>query len=421
MIPDTSMAPVRIARPETEQIDLLVSQLKKRFAVNPADIRVVKAPLRISPLGAHIDHQLGIVTGMTIDQSILMAFVPTDNGTVHLESLNFNTPVSFRLTDVPPYRKGDWGNYIRGAVLALQQKQNLEQGLIGVVSGELPIGGLSSSAAVTIAYLLALEAVNRLTVSPTENIPLVRYTENIYIGLNNGILDQSVILSSYRDHLTTIDCLTFDIDHVSTRMTDPLDILVVYSGVTHVLVGTDYNNRVAECQEATRQLLSYAGEAIPANPRLRHVNPELFHTEGHRLPENLHRRATHFFGEMQRVSDGITAWQAGDLTRFGELVTQSGESSIKYYESGSRQLITLYEILNQTSGVYGTRFSGAGFRGSCIALVDPAARQNIAEAVHKRYPVRHTNEAEIYSIHFCQPDGQATLLNHTAAVEAIGA
>jgi hypothetical protein len=65
MIPDTSMAPVRIARPETEQIDLLVSQLKKRFAVNPADIRVVKAPLRISPLGAHIDHQLGIVTGLS--------------------------------------------------------------------------------------------------------------------------------------------------------------------------------------------------------------------------------------------------------------------------------------------------------------------------------------------------------------------
>jgi galacturonokinase len=96
-------------------------------------------------------------------------------------------------------------------VLALQQKQNLEQGLIGVVSGELPIGGLSSSAAVTIAYLLALEAVNRLTVSPTENIPLVRYTENTYIGLKNGILDQSVILFSEHNHLTLIDCENFDI------------------------------------------------------------------------------------------------------------------------------------------------------------------------------------------------------------------
>jgi galactokinase len=113
---------------------------------------------------------------------------------------------------------------------------------------------------------------------------------------------------------------------------------------------------------------------------------------------------------MRRVSEGIAAWQAADIQRFGELVTQSGESSIKFYESGSPQLITLYELLRDTPGVYGTRFSGAGFRGSCIALVDPAARQDIAERVHTRYPAAHPSEAGVYSIHFCRPDGQAMLL-----------
>jgi galactokinase/galacturonokinase len=98
------------------------------------------------------------------------------------------------------------------------------------------------------------------------------------------------------------------------------------------------------------------------------------------------------------------------LQQFGQLVTESGESSIQQYQSGSPQLITLYEILRDTPGVYGTRFSGAGFRGCCIALTDPAARQTVAEAVHRRYPAEHPKEADIYSIHFCQPDGCAGLL-----------
>jgi galactokinase len=97
------------------------------------------------------------------------------------------------------------------------------------------------------------------------------------------------------------------------------------------------------------------------------------------------------------------------LVRFGALMSASGESSIKYYESGSPQLITLYETLRDTPGVYGARFSGAGFRGNCIALVDPAARGSIAEAIHRRYPVAHRDLADVYSIHFCQPDGRAAL------------
>jgi galactokinase len=410
MVSSISLPPIQIARSERDRVETLVDVLKKEFSVDPAQIRVVKAPLRISPLGAHIDHQLGIVTGMTIDQSILMAFAPAENGDVRVKSLNFNLPVNFNLNNIPPYQKGDWGNYIHGAVLALQQRYPLPYGLVGVVAGEMPIGGLSSSAAVTIAYLLALQAINQLSLPPDENISLVRYTENTYIGLNNGILDQSVILSSEHNHLTVIDCLTFDIENTPTQLAENFEILVVYSGVTHVLVGTDYNNRVAECQTATHQLLSFSSQTIPEKPRLRHVDPAIFEAEGHRLPDNLRKRATHFFGEMRRVSEGIKAWQAADIRRFGELVTQSGESSIKFYESGSPQLITLYEILRDTPGVYGTRFSGAGFRGSCIALVDPTARQDIAERIHTCYPVAHPSEADVYSIHFCQPDGQAMLL-----------
>lgn len=403
--------PLHPAHPEAEQIDILTTHLQRNYPVMPAAIQVVRSPLRICPLGAHIDHQLGLVTGMTIDRPVLMAFAPTTDGAVQVESLNFDPPLAFDLSNVPPYQPGDWGNYIRGAVLALQRRHKITHGLVGVIAGAMPIGGLSSSAAATIAYLLALETVNRLEISPETNVSLVRFTENQYIGLNNGILDQSVILFNRHNQLTLIDCQSVQIDNIPTTFqVEDYEILVVYSGISRTLVNTDYNNRVAECQQAARLLLEYTGQPAGAEAYLRQISPNIFNAEGHRLPAAPKKRAAHYFGEMQRVSEGVAAWRARDIKQFGALITQSGQSSIENYECGSPQLITLYEILRETSGVYGARFSGAGFRGCCIALIDPAARETIAEAIHCRYPVAHPGAAEHYSIHFCRPDDRAGLM-----------
>ncbi len=408
--------PVVTPRAEEDQIAELVTHLVTLTGAARSEVSVVRSPLRICPLGAHIDHQLGVVTGTTINRSILLAFVPTEDGSVHVESLNFAQPTHFRLDAVPAYAKGDWANYARGAVSALLARHPMRRGLVGVVGGAMPIGGLSSSAAVTTAYLLALEAVNGLTVDASENVEHCRFTENRYIGLNNGILDQSVILHSAHHHLTLIDCDSVRVEQVATELTpaqlvDQFAVLVVYSGLTHALVGTDYNNRVSECRMAAGALLSLAGLPVPEDVRLRRVAPELFERYGDRLDAPLARRAQHYFGEMVRVEQGVAAWQRGDLAAMGELVSASGDSSIRWYECGSPQLVTLYQILRDAPGVYGTRFSGAGFRGNCIALIDPAHGEAIAEAVHRRYPAAHPEVAAQYSIHFCQTDGHAALLS----------
>jgi galacturonokinase len=411
MIPMTH-PPIRTARPESERIEHLLARLREIVPNAATSGRVVRVPLRISPLGAHIDHQLGTVLGMAVDRAILLAFAPTSDGSVWVESLDFDTPTRFHIDYVPPYKKGDWGNYLRGAVLALQQDQQLTHGIVGVMAGDMPIGGLSSSAAVTIAYLLALESANGLERSPHQNIALVTRTEHEYIGLNNGILDQTSILFSRRNHLTRIDCQTVQIERIPTAAAPgSFEIMAVYSGVARALVGTSYNSRVAECQAAATQLLAFAGQENGTSPRLREVDPALFAAYGPRLAEPLRRRATHFFTEMERVVEGEAAWRAGDMVRFGELVSSSGASSIDNYECGCPQLITLYQILRETPGVYGVRFSGAGFRGNCLALIDPAQRHAIAEHLHHRYPSAHPEMADRYSIHFCQPDDGAQLLS----------
>ena len=394
------------------QIERLRQRLKQRTGCADGDIRVVYAPLRISPLGAHVDHQDGLVTGMTLDRVILLAFVPRRDRRVCVESLNFPGCVEFALDDVPPKVPRDWGNYVRGAALALQQERKLQVGIDAVVGGSMPIGGLSSSAAVGVAYLLALETANDLAVSAEENIQLDRYIENVYLGLKNGIMDQSMILMSERDTLTYLDCQAVAFERIPIpHEKNGFDILVVYSGVEKSLGGTDYNNRVAECEEAARLLLAWSGQTPPEHPRLRMVPEEVYAEFGGRLPVPLDRRARHFFTEVARVRAGATAWRVGDVVTIGRLMRDSGASSVYNYESGCPQLVTLYHILSEAPGVYGARFSGAGFRGSCIGLSDPAYREEIRAFIDARYPAAHPNAAAYYSVHFCKSDGPARVLN----------
>jgi galactokinase len=130
---------------DQQSIEQITGMLKERWGINEDEIRVVCSPLRICPLGAHIDHQLGLVTGMTLDRNILLAFAPNREGQVWIRSTTFSPPVEFSLDNVPARIPGDWGNYVRGAVLALQQNYDLQYGIYGIVHGDMPIGGLSSS------------------------------------------------------------------------------------------------------------------------------------------------------------------------------------------------------------------------------------------------------------------------------------
>lgn len=380
----------------------LATLLRGTYGMKPESIRYVLAPYRVCPLGAHVDHQLGLVTGMALDRGVLLAFVPNRAGRVRVRSTDYPGLVEFALTGVPPKESGDWGNYVRGAVRALQEQFQLRVGIDAVIGGSLPVGGLSSSAAVTCAYLLALEQVNGLEVTESTNIALSQRVENGYLGLQSGILDQSMILYGRRNRLLHLDCLTREVEAVAPGPLLPeYDVLVAYSGITEVLVGTDYNRRVDECCEAARRLLQLAGEPVPVRAVLRQVPPEVFRRYRHKLPETLRRRATHFFTECRRVTRGVSAWRHGDLPAFGRLMRESGRSSVESYECGSPELTTLYRLLCQGEGVYGARFSGAGFRGSCVALSDPAQRRQLTKMLTEGYSAAHPQPARRFQIHFC--------------------
>ena len=343
-------------------------------------------PYRISPLGAHIDHQWGKINGLAIDKGIHIAYSRKENGVVELQSLNFPKRAQFHVSSIPDEKVGDWADHMRGAAKMLQEKYPLRYGISAVIEGTLPIGGLSSSAAVIIAFMSALAQVNRIQLDPWETIMMAKAAENKYVGVNCGKLDQSCEVLCQKDQLLYLDCA--DDSYQLIPWTGPeFKIAVFFSGLERSLATSAYNLRQDECKAAAYSLLAHAGLQYGkfADTRLRDVPTPVFEEYKDRLPNNFRKRAEHYFSEYHRAEEGAEEWRKGDLETYGKLIFQSGRSSIENYECGCPELITIYNIMTETDGIYGGRFSGAGFKGCCMALVDPEKAEKIMATVEEKY------------------------------------
>ena len=339
------------------------------------------APYRVCPLGAHVDHQHGLVTGFAIDKGVDLWFDVSDDSHVHLESKTFEGIVDFDLDQPSQVREMHWGDYARGAKFALRKRFELKHGINGVIQGSLPVGGLSSSAAVLIAYVMAFAKANDITLQPFEVVKIASEAEREYIGLNNGLLDQACIALGKKDGLLFLDCDSNDWRIIKRNPEMPeFEIGIFFSGLTRSLVNSDYNLRVYECKTAAWNMLAYTEQPLKTFDK------------------------TFLY---RRVRQGVTAWETGNLKLFGKLSFDSCESSIHNYECGSPELIAIYEIMRSLPGVYGGRFSGAGFKGACIALVDPACKDEIQKVLTERYLEQFPEYEKTFQVFWVKPDDGA--------------
>lgn len=361
-------------------------------------------PYRICPLGAHSDHQHGKITGLAIDKGVHIAYRPKQNGVIELASLQFDKRAQWHVASVPKEKENDWADYLRGATLMLSRRYSLQVGLCGVIEGTLPIGGLSSSAAVTLSFLSALCKVNGIAPSPNELILTALAAENEYVGVSCGKLDQSCEVYCEKNHLLYLDTQddSYELipEHAAMK---PYKIAIFFSGVERTLAGSKFNMRVDECRSAAYALKAYAGMEYGKFKEtfLRDVPYEVYLQYRDRLPENFALRAEHWYTEFDRVQRGVEAWRHGDIETFGKLSFESGRSSIENYQTGSPELKTLYEIMLGTDGIYGGRFSGAGFKGCCMALIDPAYTESVTERVTREYLKAFPALADKFSVHIC--------------------
>lgn len=224
------------------------------------------------------------------------------------------------------------------------------------------------------------------------------------MGVSIGKLDQSCEVLSQKDHLLYLDTKDDNYELIPTASNmKPYDIAIFFSGIERTLAGSKFNMRVDEAKSAAYALMAYSGMEYGKfeEARLRAVPREIFEQYKGQLPENWRKRAEHFYTEFERVEKGAEAWRRGDLGTYGKLSFESGHSSIYNWETGSDELKSLYEIMPHTDGIYGGRFSGAGFKDCCMALVDPACQETIQEEVTKQYLKAFPALEGKFSVHFC--------------------
>ena len=363
----------------------------------------VFCPYRICPLGAHVDHQKGFITGFAIDKGINFDYEITDDGKIELTSSDFEGVVSFSIDGLLELQS-DWGNYMRGATKIMRDNYQLTKGIKGHFKGELPIGGLSSSAAVTLCFLRALSTANDIKLTDSQMIDYAYLSESDFVGLKIGKLDQSCEVLCKKNQYLFLDTLDMSYKLIKENPNHtPYEFLIIHSGQARKLVNSAYNVRVDECKSAAYLAKALLGKEYGKykDTYLRDLTFEEVKKVSNFMPINWMRRAEHYYGENQRVLDGIKAWEKGDMVKFGEIVRESGNSSINLYEAGSPLLKDLNFIINSTDGVYGGRFMGGGFNGCCLAIIDPSKKEEIKNTISTRYLTLHPEMKELFGMFDC--------------------
>ncbi len=246
--------------------------------------------------------------GRTIKLGTTLEYRALDSKEIRITSDQFGK-AKFLIGDLD---KNHWARYAQAAARVLNPKR----GMKAHVTGSLIGAGLSSSASVGLAYLKALADVNEINLTHEQLVNLDFELECNELGLQNGLLDPMSIIYGRKNALLFMDVVTGSVSPIIDPPSSDSVWIVAYSGVSRELTKSGFNVRVAECHEAAASLQSGAW-------KLGDVPREIFEAKKMSLPENLRRRAEHFFSEVERVSLGRQVWAESDAVRFGQLMNQS--------------------------------------------------------------------------------------------------
>jgi galactokinase len=353
---------------------------------------LVRAPGRVNLIGEHTDYNDGFVLPMAIDRAAWIALRPRSDRQIHVRSLDYNEMAEFSLDDLSKGR--GWSEYIKGVANELQiastGKLNLAnsklKGWEGVLGGDVPKGaGLSSSAAVELAAARAFVAVSDFAWEPARMAQIGQRAENRWVGVNCGIMDQMVSAAAQAGHALFLDCRSLEYQHIPLPVSTA--VVVMDTSTRRGLVGSAYNERRAQCEEAARFFNVSA---------LRDVSLEEFNAKSGQLEQTVMRRARHIITENQRVLNAVNAMQAGDALDVGRLFHESHASLRDDFEVTNEALNQIVDCAQTHPACYGARMTGAGFGGCAVALVKREQVEAFVEATWEAYRMVSGLDAKIY-------------------------
>jgi galactokinase len=369
---------------------------------------IARAPGRVNLLGEHVDYNAGFVLPAATDRATYVAFSPTDSGLSTLWAEAYRQESRFSSQSIKTTQGLDaqplaeWAKYPAGVAWALGERGLEVRGLEAVYASDVPIGaGLSSSASVELAFVMAWMSVGDWSLPPMELALLCQRAENEYVGVNCGIMDQAASACGEQDRLLLLDCRS--LQYQTLPLPECVAIIVADTGVRHSLASSAYNDRRLSCERAVDILR----RELPELAALRDVSPADFNRLSSLLPADVEMRARHVVEEIARTRRASPLLTAGDVEAFGGLMNACHASLRDLYEVSCPELDIMVRIAQSLPGCYGARLTGAGFGGCTVNLVNRQQSAAFVQALAQGYGSQTGRHAEIY---VCKASAGASLL-----------
>jgi len=295
---------------------------------------------------------------------------------VDLDQQAFISPQTIRTKTQLP----DWAHYPAGVMQTLLDENLTVQNINAVYASDVPRGsGLSSSASVEMAFVIAWQTLGGWTLPPMRLALLAQQAEVEYVGVKSGIMDQFASACGVEGKLLLLDCRS--LEWKTLPLPESVSIVIADTSVRRKLTSGEYNNRRAACEEAVRLLQ----QDLPTIRSLRDVSVEDFNRSAIKLPAEVRRRARHVVEEIERTKQAEALLEAGNVLRFGELMNECHISLRDLYEVSCPELETMTRIARSIEGCYGARLTGAGFGGCTVNLVARESANDFTRSLAKQY------------------------------------
>ena len=388
-----------------------VSQaFESRFGCAPQYL--ARAPGRVNLLGEHVDYNDGFVLPAAIDRATCVAFSPSGTDRTTLVAADLPEEAAFSPATIAAKtrpdgsRLPDWALYPAGVAWALEAAGLAAPPMDAVFRSDVPRGaGLSSSAAIEMAFGVAWSTLGGWVLPPMQLALLGQKAENQYVGVNCGIMDQFASACGEAGRLLLLDCRT--LEYRSLPLPEDVAVVIADTTVRRRLASGEYNDRRAACEQAVRLLARH----LPDIRALRDVSLEQFERLAGQLPAGVEKRARHVVEEIERTRRAVPLLEEGRVEEFGKLMNACHASLRDLYEVSIPELDVMVSAAQSLPGCLGARLTGAGFGGCTVNLVERGKAEAFSRSLGRAYEQKTGLHPEIY---VCQASGGAGLAQPVA-------
>jgi galactokinase len=250
--------------------------------------------------------------------------------------------------------------------------------------------GLSSSAAIEVAAMVAVLSLTDAKIPLPRIAQLCQRAENAFVGASTGIMDQFIACCGAADHALLLDCRSLDFRLAPIPST--VSLVIANSMVKHSHAGGEYNTRRAEVEEGTATLRRHR----PEIKKLRDATVDDLAKWGSEMPENVLRRTRHIITENNRTVAAADALERGDLKTLGRLLYEAHASYRDDFAASCPEADILVELASKQTGCIGARLTGGGFGGCTVNLVETSRAPEFEQTLREGYKKATGIHADIY-------------------------